>query len=259
MTTEISTMDSVQHPGFLDEPNGHFDVVICTPGDVAYMPYVISLLDTIRYFNENGITWVFRTAFAPHVDVAREFVINGGFYGNGTHRHSPTEEYQKEWRIFNNEITYDQMLWIDNDIAWSVDDVIRILAHKEDIVSGVYVTADASTAVVALGPMGPGISTRPMTISQIKSMRNKNLIEVFTVGMGFMKVRSGVFEKMKRPWFLRNEFTWEMRQGEHYQIRTAEEDTSFCSRARDAGFTVYLDPTIYLGHFKRMLLDAKIM
>lgn len=259
MTTEVSTIDELPHPGFLYEPKGHFDVVICTPGDVAYMPYVISLLDTIRYFNDNGIKWAFRTAFAPHVDVAREFVINGGFQGNGVHRHKPTDEYQKEWRIFNNEITYDQMLWIDNDIAWTVDDVVKILGHKEDIVSGVYVTADASTAVVALYPYGRGLASRPLTIRNIKNMKNKDLIEVFTVGMGFMKVRNGVFEAMKRPWFLRNEFTWEMRQGEPYVIRTAEEDTSFCSRARDAGYTVYLDPTIHLGHFKRILLDAKIM
>jgi hypothetical protein len=246
--TEAFFINDLQHPDFIEPPNEHVNVVICTPGDIVNIPYLLSLLNTIRYFESAGITWCYRTAFSPHVNIAREHILNGGFGGNGGYKMNPTEEYKKQWRAFNNDFTYDQMLWIDNDISWDVDQVIKILEYPEDIVSGVYVAADMETAIVALAPH------KRITIQQIKNLKPK-LYEAFTTGMGFMKVRSGVVESMPRPWFYCYEWDWISPSGEYLAGLTIEEDTSFCHRARQAGYKVYVDPTMLLGHWKKVMVD----
>ena len=65
--------------------------------------------------------------------------------------------------------------------------------------------------------------------------------------MGFMLVKKGVFESLAYPWFR----PLEKRIGDMTDFTM--EDVSFCLRAKEKGFKVYIDPQVRLGHEKRVI------
>ena len=79
-----------------------------------------------------------------------------------------------------------------------------------------------------------------------------NYKEPFTVdyaGMGWMLIKKGVFEKIPYPWFA----------GRYMQLSDTicdltSEDVSFCLAAKDAGFKVWVDPDIRVGHEKKYVI-----
>ena len=78
-------------------------------------------------------------------------------------------------------------------------------------------------------------------------------VKVFGAGMGFMAVKSGVFESLSRPWFQSPTVTTN-RDGKDFSFPLMGEDLSFCYRANEAGFEVWFDPTIRVQHHKMMKL-----
>ena len=64
-----------------------------------------------------------------------------------------------------------------------------------------------------------------------------------------MAVKSGVFESLTRPWFQSPVVTTKL-NGKDFTFPIMGEDLSFCHRAREAGFEVWLDPEIKLIHHK---------
>lgn len=55
----------------------HYNVVIVTPGDKIYMNYASSLVDTIQYFNDNGVTYKWLNHYSPHIADARHNLLFG--------------------------------------------------------------------------------------------------------------------------------------------------------------------------------------
>ena len=54
-----------------------------------------------------------------------------------------------------------------------------------------------------------------------------------------MLIKTGVFKKLTYPYFE----AFQDKDGLHHT-----EDVEFCKRANEAGFEVYCDPTIKMGH-----------
>lgn len=69
--------------------------------------------------------------------------------------------------------------------------------------------------------------------------------QVDAVGTGFIVIRREVFEALEPPWF---------EVGFDANGRNVSEDVTFCHRAREAGFSVYLDGTQTLGHLTGVAL-----
>ena len=67
-------------------------------------------------------------------------------------------------------------------------------------------------------------------------------------GMGFMLIKKGVFEKVKYPWFC--QLKKQIGDLEDY----CSEDVAFCHLAKEAGFKIYVDPEIIVGHEKMRIL-----
>jgi len=230
----------------------HYDVVFCITGLHYYLPCVMSLLSTVQYLTHLGMSVYVAADAGPSIHELRDIIVNGGSAGNGGYRPFADDEYWSEWRAFDGQFTYDQIVWIDNDIYWVAEDIIKLLNHPEDVVSGLYLAANATEFVVHIHP------SSMTSINQIETLRkktNNGLIEVFSVGFGFMKVRYGVYESLQRPIYFQTDYTWQMPDGSVIAGKQISEDGSFCQRVRESGRSVYVDPQIVVGHFKRIPID----
>lgn len=242
----------------------HFDVLICTPGDILHSPYVESLVHTMHRLWSLNISHMWINYYSPYVAQARDLIINGGYDGNGGYKlkfFSPSNP-DPDWKIFDGKFTYGQMIWIDNDIAWHPNDFLKLLAHNEPIVTGLYLTGNQTHLAVRLETSTEPI---PLHLSDLNSLDKKRLYPVNSCGMGFMKVQYGVIERMRHPIFNAINLIPSNVQDPHMsdplnplslntQLLSTAEDTSFIMRANEAGFTVYVDPSIRVDHYKKIPL-----
>lgn len=133
----------------------------------------------------------------------------------------------------------DFVLFVDSDCVPPRDAVQRLLSHDLPIVSGVCVERTAPFSLCAIKSFEPYQRYQPVDL--------KGQTEPFPVvaaGTGCLLVRRAVIEAMPSPWFRCGQLSPDL----------LAEDTDFCLRAAEAGFPVYLDPTVLVGHHVDCLL-----
>jgi hypothetical protein len=206
------------------------DVIIATPGHSMCAEYVQSLVKTIQALNARKITWTFTNAYSSLVHHARELTATGT--SDGTRNLDPTD------RGPLGDASYKKIVWIDSDISWEPEDFMRLYLANESIVTGVYLLADGSmtTCMSAEYPMG-------IPTGVVRTM--SGLHQVQKAGFGFIAIKYGVFEKIPRPWFTCMPF--EVAPG---VMDTVSEDISWCVKAQQAGFKIYMDAEVRVGHMK---------
>lgn len=216
----------------------HYDILIATPGHSLEAQYVKSLTDTIEVLNKKGISYKWLNAYSSLVHNARELTATGGVGKNL----NPLDKGP-----MGDSVTYNKMFWIDSDIAWSPEDFLKLYNSKHEIISGVYLLADGTTTSVHNGQFPGGIP-----INEIKSMTES--VEVQSIGFGFVAISSGVFEKMQRPWF--GHYPQRIPLPNNSSIETyLGEDISWCINAKNSGAKIYLDPTVQVGHMKKVAIE----
>lgn len=213
----------------------HYNVIIATPGHSVMSQYLQSLIKTIDVLNEKGITWAHTQKYASHVGDAREITVGG-----------PDPQDANDSRPFKGEVTYDKIIWIDSDIAWTPEQFLKLYESDKDIVSGAYLLANG--AVVAY----PELLKSPYQYQQVVNMLEP--VKVAATGFGFIAVKQGVFEAMPRPWFQSVSITQIDKDGKEFQFPLLGEDYSWCERARRAGYEIWFDPTVRVTHHKTMQL-----
>lgn len=116
----------------------------------------------------------------------------------------------------------DDLLFIDSDMSFTPEDVKKIQKHldNKDIVSGKY------------------------TLSIPWDYPDK-LSEVDVCGAGFLGISQRVIHSLDRP------FTRFINQNSG---KMCGEDMAFCIKAKDAGFKIWCDPEIKLGHIKTQII-----
>jgi hypothetical protein len=212
----------------------HINLLIATPGHSMLSGYVRSLLATMDTLKAKGISVGWTSEYSSHVADAREMTLNGG-----------NQNEIKNTKPLKGEVTYDKILWIDSDIIFTPEDVIKAYESPFDVVSGAYTLA--SGEVVAYKELfGQGY-----TMEEVKNLTDP--VKIFGAGMGFFCVKSGVFESLSRPWFQSVPAT-KIIDGEEFTFPIMGEDLSLCKRINDAGFEIYLDPSIKLIHHKTFKL-----
>jgi hypothetical protein len=218
-----------------DKTVNHVNLMICTPGHSLMGSYVKSLLDTANELNNRGITWGYTNEYSSHVGDSREMTLNCG------PQMDPFNSVP-----FGGKITYDKMLWIDSDIAWTPEDVIKLYESDKDVISGAYLFGNGSVAAYK-EKFGRGYS--------YEDIKDSTEIEkVFAVGFGFVCIKQGVFEALSRPWFQSTEDPIQGPNGKPVQFAVMGEDTSWCFRVNKLGYEIYLDPSIKVTHHKMMKL-----
>lgn len=196
--------------------------------------YVKCLMATVFTLQANNITWMFQNEYASIITNAREATITGG----------------RNLEVFNpapgkGQYTYDKLFMIDSDIVWNPEHFLKLYASNEDLISGVYFDSQGADAMIHREKN----DYRPMKREEIELLQQLGEpIEVYGVGLGFMCVKSGVFESLKRPWFSLGKVIQEV-DGVTYELPLGE-DLYFCERVEQNGHKVYVDPTVVVGHMK---------
>jgi len=214
----------------------HYNILIATPGHSLMAQYVKSLIATTDVLNEKGITWAFCNKYASHVGDAREITVGGD---------DPQDA--NDSRPFKGEFTYDKIIWIDSDIAWTPEQFIKLYESDKDVISGAYLLANG--AVVAY----PELLRAPYQYQQVVNMLEP--VKVAATGFGFLAVKQGVFESISRPWFQSVSIKQTDEEGNEFDFPLLGEDYSWCERARRAGYDIWFDPTVRVTHHKMMTLS----
>jgi hypothetical protein len=169
---------------------------------------------------------------------------------------------------WDGKLHYDYQLWIDSDIVFDTNKFWQLcdLALSEDgteraITAGWYSTEDGRTTSVAhwLDENDFRNNGGVMNHEMVDSIQNRK--KPFTVdytGFGWVMIQKGVFEdfddegnkKMKYPWFAPKMQVFESGavQG------MCGEDVSFCLDAIEAGYEIWCDPRIRVGHEKTRVI-----
>jgi hypothetical protein len=139
------------------------------------------------------------------------------------------------WRIGNDfagnrnaacaQLEGDWIWFIDDDHAFAPDILTRLLARKVDIVTPICLRRSQPFLPV------PYVDGDYMDLGQYGE---NELVEVEYAGTSGMLIRKRVLETIEPPWF-------ELGNG-------VSEDVNFSRKARQAGFSIYVDMGVRLGH-----------
>tara|TARA_A100001388_G_scaffold273064_1_gene254385 strand:- start:1232 stop:2098 length:867 start_codon:yes stop_codon:yes gene_type:complete len=193
---------------------------------------------------------------------------------------------------WDGKLPYDYQVWIDSDIVFNTEKFYQLvlnaipesaitkeevtttvknekgedveqkgLALKIDpekerhIVAGWYCTEDGKTTSVAHWLDEDDFRTNGgvMNHETIESIsKRKKPFTVDYTGFGWLLIKKGVFEheQMPYPWFAPKMQIFE--SGEVQDM--CGEDVSFCLDAKEAGFEIWCDPRIRVGHEKTRII-----
>ena len=186
---------------------------------------------------------------------------------------------------WDGKLEYDYQLWIDSDIVFNTEKFWQLLdlalpaeaveteeqkdeegkvtgyvqkvdsSKERPISAGWYATEDGRTTSVAHWLeeddfRGNGGVMNHEMVDGI-SKRKKPFTVDYT-GFGWVLIKKGVFEheEMKYPWFAPKMQVFE--SGAVQDM--CGEDVSFCLDAMDAGFKIWCDPRIRVGHEKTRVI-----
>jgi hypothetical protein len=215
----------------------HYNVLIATPGNSFTQGYLRSMLRTTAALSREGISWNFLNQSSSLVSMARELTIGG----HDTNNINMTEPC-------SGQFTYDKIMWIDSDIEWNPEDFFKLYNSKKDIISGCYLMEDRHIPIYNQ-PRG-GMMPEEMLLNI------KEPFEIAGAGFGFLCVKYGVFENMKRPWFGPMPIeTFDEETGERVEdFILMGEDLSWCTKAIKTGFKIWVDPLVRVVHQKTFRL-----
>lgn len=143
---------------------------------------------------------------------------------------------------------HDSVLWIDSDVVFNVNDVLKIINHDLPICAGAYPFKNPHT--------------RQMTITMIDDEEiefgSNKLVEIQCAATGFLFIKKHVYydiiERYNMP-LCNTSFDqpcYPVFKPDNWNINGVDyylgEDYSFCMRARECGYKIMLDPSIKLGH-----------
>jgi hypothetical protein len=132
------------------------------------------------------------------------------------------------------------VFFLDDDMAPAPDLIYRLLAHKEDIVTGLYLMRNYPHLPVAFDAVFPDGKNKHMFLTN----EVQGLVEVTNCGLGAVLIKTGVFKIMQKPWVTLGELE---RDGWC-------DDISFFNRARQTGFKIFCDTDARVGHLTQSIV-----
>ena len=132
-------------------------------------------------------------------------------------------------KAIQNDCTY--ILFSDDDMVYEPDVLGRLLAHDKDIVGGFYNARHQPTALIIE-------YIEKMTDEEAKA--KKDIFQCNALGGGMLLVKTDVFKKITSPFF---GYKWH-----DNGMVSMSNDWYFCEKAKQAGYEIWVDPTLKLGH-----------
>lgn len=213
-------------------------VVFCLPGTHVSVYFMLQLLDLIDYCRAQGAEIKIKSGISNMVSQARINCLDG----------NPNRGVKQ--KPFGGE-SYDYIMWIDSDIEFNNQCFKKLVDRDLDIVAGWYMIPDAymSSAFTSSvlepyyardGGMKLGIKMLPVDDVKYRT----DIFKCAASGLGWMLVKQGVFEKLSFPWFVPRIITT------NGVPVLSGEDVAFCLDAQQAGFDIWIDPTVKVNHEK---------
>lgn len=146
--------------------------------------------------------------------------------------------------------TCTELLFIDSDINFEPEDILRLMAWgsdaKKGIIAGVPRTRSENKVYIA---------TLDHDENKELTMNGMGLVRAKRVATAFMLVRREVFETLynEHPEWHYVDDRSDRKLSCMFDFKLTEEgyvgeDYLFCDRAREHGFEIWVDPSISLGH-----------
>jgi hypothetical protein len=127
----------------------------------------------------------------------------------------------------------DWLWFMDDDHVFDRDTLFRLLDRNVDIVQPLV-----STRKPPYRPYGYRWNGQDHESFDWSHIPNTGLMEVDAVGCGGMLIRRHVLDAIADPWF----------EEGHTSPEHLGEDLWFCKKAREAGFKIYVDTDVQIGH-----------
>ena len=137
-------------------------------------------------------------------------------------------------------------LWLDSDMRFPKDTIVRLLAHDTGIVCANYAKRRFPTEPIAVRKNTTDEDAK--TIQRVYTEdHSTGLVDVDYCGMGVMLVKAEVYKTMEYPWFA---IPW-VPNAQDYM----GEDVWFCRRAAENGTITYIDQDLskevhHIGSFE---------
>jgi hypothetical protein len=211
-------------------------VIFALPAREFPQEFFINWIRFMTFLKNQKIDFMISSENSSNVSVVREFCL--GMKGVDF-------TICKNQEPFYGKIDYDYIMWIDSDSIFKPEDFMKLLSHKVDIVGGLVKKSPKLYSCTMLNESVPFEELQCMTDADVEG--KTELIEGIATGMAFTLVKRGVFEKIPRPWFATTSISDPIAPG---RMTYVGEDVYFCFKAREAGFKIWLDPTVKVAHLK---------
>lgn len=136
------------------------------------------------------------------------------------------------------ELETDYTMWLDSDMVFEPDTMIRLLEHNKPFISGAYFRRSPPYSLVAFEEVD----------AEKRKWKDLALPSEVTkcggVGFGCVLVKTEVL------------FNVAAKYGNWFEpMNNFGEDLSFCYRARKCGYDLYIDPSITCGHIGHITIN----
>ena len=230
-------------------------IVFCLPGRGCSFTFLKNFVQMCFDLVQNGMSIQISQDYSSMVNFARCKCLGANVLRGPD---------QVPW---DGKLQYDYQLWIDSDIVfstekfWQLCDVAFPEAAVEDetkkrpISAGWYMTEDGRTTSVAHWLDEEDFRTNGGVMNHETGASISKRRKPFTVdytGFGWVLIENGVFEnkEMTYPWFAP-----QMQVFESGAVQDmCGEDVSFCLDAKAAGYEIWCDPRIRVGHEKTRVI-----
>lgn len=162
-----------------------------------------------------------------------------------------TRGRSKMANFFLNNTEYEYLFFLDSDIGFDPNDVLKLLSHKKELVSGAY-------------PMKSIPLEWNFSLSK-NGKRDNDLVAIDRIGIGFTLIHRKVFESIIEKYGDELKFIprrskkeditiEELNNSYHffselkYEDTYLPEDLSFFERTKNCGFQPWMDVSINLSH-----------
>lgn len=141
------------------------------------------------------------------------------------------------------ETDCEYLVFLDADLRWNPSELVELIKHDQDIVAGIY-------------PLKEANESYPIRFNDGEIVSVDGLIEVEAVPTGFLKMSRKVLQELAddAPGFYGKADTDKRMKVPLIFERTMEDgvrwggDYTFCLKARDKGYKIYIDPEFTFEH-----------
>lgn len=179
---------------------------------------------------------------------------------------------------------FTHLIFIDADIGFESEDVLKLLWHDQDVMTAAYPIKDIRWPKI-VDLVNKGVETEDLLSKSLRYVVNpvksssgsveieKGALSIYDAGTGFMLIKKSVFVDMfdAYPELKYKDDTGSLSEEERkytYALfnsyidkdgRLLSEDYGFCRYWQNIGGKIWVDPTVELSHLGRMKYTGKMI